>query len=70
VASAIIILVMKVQIANLQPGDEVGIANCVTLGRVIRRAGKNLYIISWKGSELTLPRNQLLINREGRFVKY
>jgi hypothetical protein len=66
-----IVVAVKVNIANLQAGQEVGIVNCVTLGKIIRRTGKNQYLVDWKGSQLLLSRNQLTVRSpDGRFVSF
>lgn len=58
---------MKVNVKNLVPGQEVGIANCGQLAKVIRREGKNLYRVLWCEKELVLPRNQLAVKVWGLF---
>jgi hypothetical protein len=58
---------MLIQTTNLKPGQEIGLANCSTPATVVKREGKNLYRVSWKGSEVVLPRNHIAVKRDGRF---
>ena len=49
-------------IPNLQPGQKVGIANCVDRGTVVERCGPNLYVVEYKGHHINMQR-QLLTPR-------
>lgn len=48
-----------IQIPSLQPGQEVAVANCVTHGVVVRRLGKNLYLVLYKGHEIEMRRQAI-----------
>lgn len=61
---------MNVKIESLKVGQEVALANCRETGTVILRVGKNLYLVDYQGHEITMPRNRLFINRDGRWVRY
>jgi hypothetical protein len=61
---------MNVKIESLKAGQEVVLANCRETGKVIARIGKNLYRVSYQGHEIDMQRNQLSINRDGRWVRY
>jgi hypothetical protein len=59
---------IKIQVQNLTENEEVALANCRETGRIICRLGKNLYRVLWQGNQIDMPRNQLGVLRNGRWV--
>lgn len=57
-----------IKIKQLQPGQEVTIANCRDTARVVKRLAKNLYEVVWCGHTLQIQRNQMAVNVHGRWV--
>jgi hypothetical protein len=58
---------VKIKVASLEPGQEVAIANCVETGRIVSRSEKNLYIVNWRGRNITMRRSELGVKRDGRW---
>lgn len=56
-----------VKLNNLQPGQQVALANCREPASVVRREGKNLYRVQWQGREFSMPRASLAVCRDGRW---
>jgi len=59
-----------VKLPVLANGTKVALANCVEKGTVLCRIEKGLYMVLWKGHELKCRRNELFIERGGRWVTY
>jgi hypothetical protein len=58
----------KIQVANLIPGQEVALANCRDIERVISREGKNLYRVTFKGGYIVIGRSALAVRVHGRWL--
>jgi hypothetical protein len=52
---------MKTKLKPFAPGALVSVINCVGFFSVIRRVRPNVYLVSFKGSEIEFNRNQLKI---------
>lgn len=57
----------KKGLKNLAPGQSVALANDSTPGVVLRRTEPSIYLVSWKGHEITIHRNRLGVLVHGQF---
>ena len=61
-------MTQRITVKNLAPGQEVVPMNCATSGRVIRRVGKNRYLVSYQSHEIEMMRQSLAVNVRGRWL--
>ena len=50
-----------IKIRTLEVGQDVSIANCSELGKIVKRVKNGLYTVLYQGHEIDMPRTNLAV---------